>query len=174
MGDARSRRAVEYAERFADSPAHRSDLSFVAASAWKGVTAPATWAAYDSVANEAWRAAYDSSNHAAWAVPHSPRLDELRVQAILLRDISGNPFRPAPAIARSWLAWSGGTVRRLAAAAYDDRDLPSGHLAMSRPALVADALEDSGCADADLLSHLRSAGPHVRGCYAIDLLTGRG
>jgi hypothetical protein len=37
------------------------------------------------------------------------------------------------------------------------------------PAL-ADALEEAGCADADLLGHLRGPGPHARGCWAVDLL----
>ena len=38
-------------------------------------------------------------------------------------------------------------------------------------AVLADALEDAGCTDAALLEHLRSAGPHVQGCFALDLLT---
>jgi hypothetical protein len=38
---------------------------------------------------------------------------------------------------------------------------------------LADALEDAGCTDADILSHLRSPGPHVRGCWALDLLLGK-
>ena len=43
----------------------------------------------------------------------------------------------------------------------------------ARLAVLADALEESGCADAALLGHLRSGGDHYRGCFAIDLLTGR-
>jgi hypothetical protein len=42
-----------------------------------------------------------------------------------------------------------------------------------RMPVLADALEDAGCTDAELLAHLRSPGPHVRGCWAIDLLLGR-
>jgi hypothetical protein len=39
--------------------------------------------------------------------------------------------------------------------------------------LFADALEDSGCTDAELLGHLRGPGPHVRGCWAEDLVPGK-
>jgi hypothetical protein len=40
-------------------------------------------------------------------------------------------------------------------------------------ALLADALEDAGCIDADLLGHLREPGPHVLGCWAVDLVLGK-
>jgi hypothetical protein len=91
---------------------------------------------------------------------------ERGTQAALLRDIAGNPFRSAPAVDPAWLAWNGGTVAKLAAAIYDGRrfaDLP----------IVADALEDAGCADAAVLAHCRGGGEHVRGCWVVDLLTGR-
>jgi hypothetical protein len=40
-------------------------------------------------------------------------------------------------------------------------------------ARLADALEDAGCTDPELLGHLRSPGPHVRGCWAVDLVLGK-
>ena len=40
--------------------------------------------------------------------------------------------------------------------------------------ILADALEDAGCADAAILAHCRGPGEHVRGCWVVDLLTGRG
>jgi hypothetical protein len=49
----------------------------------------------------------------------------------------------------------------------------SGTLDNDRLAVLADALEDAGCSDATVLTHLRSDGPHVRGCWCVDLLTGR-
>jgi hypothetical protein len=91
----------------------------------------------------------------------------------LLRELLGNPFRPAPVIIPTWLAWNSGTVGRLAELAYCERELPSGHISAASLALVADALEDAGCTDAEILGHLRSAGPHLRGCWAVDQLTGR-
>jgi hypothetical protein len=93
--------------------------------------------------------------------------DDLAMHAALLRDILGNPFRPAHAVDPSWLAWNDGIVAKLAAAIYEGRrfaDLP----------ILADALEDAGCADAAILAHCRGAGEHVRGCWVVDLLTGRG
>jgi hypothetical protein len=84
-----------------------------------------------------------------------------------LRDIFGNPFRPPPTIDPSWLAWNDGTVRRLAAAIYEGR-------AFERLPLLADALEEAGCAENELLRHLRRPGPHVRGCVALDALLGKG
>jgi hypothetical protein len=87
----------------------------------------------------------------------------------LFRDVFGNPFRPCP-FDPAWLA---GPVPGLAEAAYEHRDLPAGTLDPSRLAVLADALEDNG-AGADILAHLRGPGPHVRGCWAVDLCTGRG
>jgi hypothetical protein len=57
-------------------------------------------------------------------------------------------------------------VKRLAEGAYEQRDRPAGTLDPARVAVLADALEEAGCADADLLRHLRGPGPHVRGCWA--------
>jgi hypothetical protein len=52
--------------------------------------------------------------------------------------------------------------------------LPSGTLEAERLALLADALEDAGCANADLLGHLRGEAPHVRGCWVADAILGKG
>jgi hypothetical protein len=95
-------------------------------------------------------------------------------QAALLRCMAGNPFRPPPALDPSVLTWHGGTVVRLADAAYHERNLPDGTLDTTRLAVLADALEEAGCTDASLLLHLRSPGPHVRGCVAIDALLAKG
>jgi len=100
------------------------------------------------------------------AQPIEPQLGSL------VRDLFGNPFRPAR-LAPAWVAWNGGTVPRLAQAAYDERALPEGTLDPARLAVQADALEEAGCRDADVLSHLRGPGPHVRGCWVIDLLLGK-
>jgi hypothetical protein len=84
--------------------------------------------------------------------------------------VFGNPFRPTPAIARAWLAWNGGTVRKLAESAYAEYFLPERTLEPARLKVLADALEDAGCTERDLLGHLRAPGPHVRGCWALDLV----
>jgi hypothetical protein len=70
-------------------------------------------------------------------------------------------------------AWLTSPVLSLAKAAYDTRILPVGILDSDCLAVLADALEDSGCIDADILSHLRGYCPHVRGCFALDAILGR-
>jgi hypothetical protein len=92
-------------------------------------------------------------------------LAEAKGQAALVRDIFGNPFRPV-AVRAAWLGWNDGTIRETAQAIYDAR-------AFDRLALLADALEEAGCADAAILSHCRSGGEHVRGCWVVDLMLGK-
>jgi hypothetical protein len=94
---------------------------------------------------------------------------ELEKHSGLLRDIFGSPFRPV-SIDPAWLTPD---VTSLAIAAYEERSLPSGELDAARLAVLADALEDASCTEASLLDHLRSPGPHVRGCFAVDLLLGK-
>jgi hypothetical protein len=92
---------------------------------------------------------------------------ESKSQCSLLRDIFGNPFHPRPTIDPSWLAWDGGTVKKLAQAVYDER-------AFERMPVLGDALEEAGCDSEDILSHCRQQGSvHVRGCWAIDLILGK-
>lgn len=98
-----------------------------------------------------------------------PREVERQAQASLLRDIFGNPFRPRVFDP----CWRTPAVLALAQAVYDNRQLPWGHLATDRLAILADALEENGCTDASLLEHLRGPGPHVRGCVAVDAVLGR-
>ena len=91
---------------------------------------------------------------------------EQSAQADLLRDVMGNPFRPVPRVNPAVLAWNGGTVVKLAQVIYDERrftDLP----------ILADALEDAGCDNADMLNHCRGGGEHVRGCWVVDLALGK-
>ncbi len=91
-------------------------------------------------------------------------------QASVLRDLFGPlPFRMVH-INPVWLTLSGGTVVKLARVAYEEREMPSGHLDRTRLAVLADGLEEAGCDQADLLDHLRGPGPCVRGCWALDLL----
>jgi hypothetical protein len=144
-----------------------------AAAAWltgmRGVTPNAAAKAVSCAARAAARSAAVYGDPAR----ESARRAELVEQSNVVRDLFGNVFRPVPAIDPVWLAWKGGTVARLAQAAYDDRHPPEGTLEPARLAALADALEDAGCADADLLGRLRSPGSHVRGCWAVDLVLGK-
>jgi hypothetical protein len=93
---------------------------------------------------------------------------EERTQAGLVRCIFGNPFRPASlSVNSSWLTPS---VINLASTTYEERVLSSGELDTIHLAVLADALEDAGSQNVDILTHLRGPGPHVRGCWALDLL----
>jgi hypothetical protein len=98
------------------------------------------------------------------------RIEEIIALCEMVRDIFGNPFRPVR-LGRAWLT---PTVTNLAQSAYEERALPSGELDPTRLAVLADALEEAGCDQPGLLSHLRGPGPHVRGCWALDLLLGKG
>jgi hypothetical protein len=94
---------------------------------------------------------------------------EQQAQAALAREVLDNPFCPLTPLPGSSLGWREGIVVRLAQAAYDNRLLPSSHLDPARLAVLADALEEAGCASPAVLGHLRSPGPHARGCWAVDL-----
>ncbi len=96
------------------------------------------------------------------AIRRAERAKELAAQTALLRDIFGNPFRPV-ALDPAWLT---SDVLALARGIYDDR-------AFDRMPILADALQDAGCANEDVLNHCRSDGPHVRGCWVVDLVLGK-
>ena len=81
--------------------------------------------------------------------------------ADLLRDIFGNPFRPATFSPE----WRTDTVLSLARGMYESRDF-------SAMPILADALQDAGCDSADALNHCRGPGPHGRGCWVVDLVLG--
>ena len=83
-------------------------------------------------------------------------------QSHALRDILGNPFLSV-SLDRTWLT---PVVAALVMTIYQERRF-------ERLPKLADALEDAGCDNADILSHLRGPGPHVRGCWVVDLLLGK-
>jgi hypothetical protein len=88
--------------------------------------------------------------------------DRNQALALLIRDIFGNPFRPVKVAP----AWRTSTGVELAQAIYDER-------AFDRLPILADALEDAGCTNADVLEHCRQTGIHARGCWVVDLLLGK-
>jgi hypothetical protein len=88
---------------------------------------------------------------------------------MLVHEVVGNPCQPSTFDPASRTP----TVLTLAQAAWDERILPALTLDPCRLAVLSDALEDAGCTDDAILDHLRSPGPHVRGCWALDLLLGK-
>ncbi len=88
---------------------------------------------------------------------------EQEAQAAILRDLFGNPFRPV-ALDPEWLT---SDVLTLARGIYDDR-------AFDRMPILADALQEAGCANDDVLNHCRDTERvHVLGCWLVDLLLGK-
>jgi len=84
-------------------------------------------------------------------------------QVGLIHDIFG-PYPLRPVLCDR--GWHTGTIAALAQGIYDDR-------AFDRLPILADALEDAGCTNADILNHCRQPGEHVRGCWVVDLVLGR-
>jgi hypothetical protein len=192
LTEAATREAVVCAERFIEGAASEEERREVAKAAMAVVrrlenepqdfcnaaheSAKAAFYMVGAEPGEGWAASRGALLGTTWAFASlggETNAAGITGMAKLLQDIFGPlPFR-AVTIDSAWLAWNGGTVRRLAAAIYDDRLLPSGHLAPSRLAVLADALEEANCTDASLLAHLRLPGPHVRGCFALDAVLGK-
>jgi hypothetical protein len=198
LADSSSRQAVEVAEQFADYRVEVTALDAVRVAALQACQShlahllPATWAGLVAMA-----AAGAASREVTEAVTGTPecvvraviartagrdgrrlgalRHQESREQARLLRDLFGPlPFRPV-GVAPAVLHWRDATVVRLAQATHESRRLPAGTLDRERLAVLADALEEAGCDDPDILGHLREQrAVHARGCFAIDLLLGEG
>jgi hypothetical protein len=80
----------------------------------------------------------------------------------LIRELVGNPFRPVSFSPN----WRTDTAVSLARRMYGSREF-------SAMPILADALQDAGCDDEAILAHCRSDGPHVRGCWVVDLVLGK-
>jgi len=212
--DERSRQAVEVSERFADGQATEGELS-AARSAARSASWSASWCVESAELAAAWSA--ESAELApAWAAASAAASaaarKEIRTQqAALLRDIIGNPLGDGyrwTSLLASWrsnlsqngdrrfyrylplsiLSWHDGTVPAIARTIYEERRF-------EELSILADALEEAGCTDEEILRHCRqqlvadpkryvvsdgSGGlvyrppaPHVRGCWVIDLLLGK-
>jgi hypothetical protein len=189
--DERCRTAVITAEQFADDVAGDEDLTKArvrakTAEEQQGPDYTGSWAARAcycvALANagdaaKVWQSAVVAQQMQTLAVRGisfrpSPKYSatmtevwnqEVPVQAALLRDIFGNPFRPV-SLDLSWLTTD---VLALARGIYDER-------AFDRMPILADALQDAGCDNDEVLFHCRDANPiHVRGCWVLDLILGK-
>jgi hypothetical protein len=106
-----------------------------------------------------------SAADAAWMIHRAGHRNPNKRLAALAKDIFGNPFRPVivdlPGVSRDQSA-----AGKLAQSIYEVRTF-------DRLPVLADTLEAAGCDNAALLGHLRGPGPHVRGCWALDLILGK-
>jgi hypothetical protein len=158
--------AVEVGELYADSAVADSDrqAAFDRANEFIGLCAAACKAcvlpnAFDAALTGLPAAASGCTPFRQLRLRPEIEQEEASRQTITLRDIFGNPFKPIT-MNSSWLT---STVVPLAKSIYDNRrfeDMP----------ILADALEDSGCDNAEMLAHARSGKEHVRGCWFLDLL----
>jgi hypothetical protein len=192
-------RAAELAEKVADGLADLPELTALCFSPgddeMEGSYADGPDAAWASAYRARWCAKYCSPcsypHGAAYRSASKPDHDRERLtQAHLLRDIFGNPFRPV-AIERAWLT---ADVVKLAETIYVERTF-------DRLPILAEALEQAGCRDQEILSHCREPRPsfqptesirsnwwpwrrraqavpaapvaHVRGCWVLDLILGK-
>ena len=184
LTDDRGRLAVSISERYADGMATEQELIEAAERVHHELPSD-EWAVCYAI-NPSWDSGYSpggrtaTNPYAYWAAIHCAdeasgnvaggvpaRSVEVVVaeqgnQACLLRDIFGNPFRPVTAEPTCLTS----TVLSLAEGIYADR-------AFDRLPILADALQDAGCEDAEILNHCRSDGPHVRGCWVVDLILGK-
>lgn len=188
LQDERCRRAVEVAERFADGHANREALeaaheAALAARAAGAPGAPANATAtylepargrlgYDrerpvmldvhegaSRAASCWANAKSQIEGSNWS---ELMRNERRFQCALLRDL----FRPPSHLFAIQEAWRSSTVVALA------RQMDASNDFSALP-ILTEAIQDAGCENSDILSHCRGNGPHIRGCWVVDLLLGK-
>jgi hypothetical protein len=183
MTDDRSRRAVELAELSADHPVAPETLDAVsgeAEEAFEDAITDSDESVKEDSTGLTWSQYAAACSAASYASNPSLRDEDVRVvieaisdassdataqrpwQAVVLRDIFGNPFRPVALDP----AWRTSAAVGLAAAIYSDR-------AFDRFPILADALEDAGCDDPDILAHCRTHPEHARGCWVVDLVLGK-
>jgi hypothetical protein len=171
-------KVLDVAERFADGEASQDEISGVRAkvSPWSrafGTNQDAGSAV--AFTYELLEEMYDDPNNKAdclvgclfafrWAAMASNDVPaEWREQSDLVRDIFGNPFRTVTFSS----SWRTDTALSLARQMYDSRDFGT-------MPILADALQDAGCDNEDILSHCRDANQvHVRGCWVVDLVLGK-
>jgi len=163
-----TRRALEVSESIADGVARFTEL----AAAKRAVPVLSPQSATEWASNCAHFAANRISRHAALSA-YSTSLEVARSLGLptasrephyahLLRDIFGNPFRPVAFDPK----WRTEAAVGLALRMYDDREFAA-------MPILADALQEAGCENADILTHCREPGVHVRGCWVVDRVLGK-
>ena len=170
----RSRAAIEAAEMYADGRIDKKTMLRAGKSAQAARRARGFQSFASAARDVALGAGAAYSAHLVLgAVANALGRDRASpAQCTIFFDVFGNPFRPLT-IAPALLSWNDGTIIKLAQLAYDERILPAGTLDNTRLLILADALEEAGCTDKQILTHLLSGGEHYRGCWVFDALLGR-
>jgi hypothetical protein len=171
LTDTRSTQAVRVAAQYADGLVDTEVVVETVALAYAvdETRYGLAYDAYDAAAAEVAALTLDDPLAAA-RISTTVACDKLeqQVQAALLRDLFGPlPFCEIP-LDPAWLAWNDGVVAKLAVSIYERR-------AFEQMPVLADALEEAGCGNQEMLTHCRQQGQtHVRGCWLLDLILGRG
>lgn len=183
LSDERGRQAVEVAERYAEGLVTPTELQAACAAAeeitdFDGDTV--TWCEIGGAAfvtaepqPSPLDAAYIVAENVGWEVARSVDNDtdepdaaamaaERATQCDLVREVLGNPFRPA----KIQPEWRTPSVLALARNIYEER-------AFDRLPILADALMDVGCDDDEILAHCREPRSHILGCWVVDLFLGK-
>jgi hypothetical protein len=176
--DGWSQNAIEIAERFVDGAVGKTGMAFamtfttdlhfdvVTNTTPDAAKYIAAGIANSIITGSGWVTAWNVVTEARRAIRYSsPQVDtyqESKCQAALLKDCFGNPFRPV-SFDPAWLAPK---VTTIAQAMYESRTF-------DQMPQLADALEVAGCENHDIIDHCRGPGPHIRGCWVVDLLLGK-
>jgi hypothetical protein len=180
------RRSIEVAERFADGQASADEMATAHAAILTRNRGVGGMHRRSPLAHEiptfnAWSAAEGATRignvNIAKTIGEAGLVAILRAdlrtdgpdQAILFREVFGNPFAPLDSTVCPRTA----NILTLAASIYEDRNPAEGELDATRLAVLADMIEEAGCTCVELLRHLRSEDAHVRGCWVLDLLLGK-
>lgn len=163
-----TRHAIDCAERYADDAAEDREREAAWQAAVRGnAPDPVLYAVakYQTTGQVA-RVCTQVADRGSLSHPQ-----EEAAHCTILRCVFGNSFRPGADgfLFRPWTAdpaWLSSSVLALARQMYEARDF-------SPMPILADALQDAGCDSADILDHCRGPGPHVRGCWVVDLVLGR-
>jgi hypothetical protein len=155
LDDERSRQGLRAARRFADDALWPDEV--------RAARREAEAAARDHPCPAAWIVRWALDDNPGMAAFQTARHTPAETQARLLHELFGNPFRPV-ILNPAWLTPAVLALARGIAEEGNFEDLP----------FLADALEEAGCSDPDLLAHCRQGGEHLPGCWAVDLLHGKG
>ncbi len=114
------------------------------------------------LAEESLRHGRESVWYSDYSHDHKQVRAEEQAQCDLIREVIGSPFRKV----RFLKKWRTDTAVALARQMYESREF-------SAMPILADALQETGCDNEDVLNHCRGPGPHVRGCWVVDLVLGK-
>ncbi|HEY7159580.1 MAG TPA: hypothetical protein VH575_36875 [Gemmataceae bacterium] len=161
------RSCLEVVERFAEGAATEEELVALHEDDWD-----MRW--YRNWPGSSLGRAITTYHDAHWDMLPAGATREERTEAVsramaevtgLVRELFSNLFR-LTTLDPSWLTWHDGLLVSMARQMYDSRDFTD-------MPILADALEEAGCTDQDILGHCRSGREHVRGCWVVDLVLGK-